>query len=116
MPTSRSRFPKPYLLLSTVDSRKTATKLARLLVQKGLAACVNLIPNVDSYFRWKGALDQAHELLLIIKTDSHHLKQVEQTIRTYHPYKVPEMIGWPIEWGHKPYLKWLRDSLQGQVQ
>ena len=111
MPSSRSRSPKPYCLLSTIDSSKTATKIARRLVQKGLAACVNVVPNVNSVFRWKGALDQARELLLIIKTDSRHLKQIEQALRKHHPYQVPEMIGWPIVWGHKAYLQWLSDSV-----
>ena len=109
MVRSSSR-PKPYLLLSTIDSPKNATKIAKTLVKKGLAACVNVIPQVNSLFRWKGVVDQTHELLLIIKTDRRHLRQVEKTIRKYHPYEIPEIIGWPIVWGHQPYLRWLSDS------
>ena len=56
-------------------------------------------------------MDQARELLLVIKTDLRHLKEVEKTIRQHHTYEVPEIIGWPIAWGHAPYLKWLKDSL-----
>ena len=102
---------KPYLLLSTTDSSKNAKKIARLLIQKRLAACVNIIPRVTSFFKWKGTIDGAAEFLLMIKTDSHHLKQIERMIRKHHSYEVPEIIGWPITWGHKPYLNWLSDSI-----
>ena len=56
-------------------------------------------------------MDHARELLLIIKTDLRHLKQVEKTIRECHTYEIPEIIGWPIAWGHQPYLDWLADSI-----
>ncbi len=102
---------KPYLLLSTTNSRKNAEKIAGVLIREKLAACVNIIPNVSSIFRWRGKIDQAQELLLVIKTDSRFLKKIEKTIRKHHPYEIPEMIGWPITWGHKPYLKWLMDSV-----
>ena len=102
---------KPFLLLSTIDSQKKAKKIATILVQKKLAACVNIIPKIHSLFKWHGAVDEAYELLLVIKTDFRHLKKVEQTIRKHHSYEVPEIIGWPITWGHKPYLAWLSNSL-----
>jgi len=105
----RSR--KPYLLFSTVGSQKNAEKIANILIRKELAACVNIIPKVHSFFKWRGAVDKAHELLLVIKTDFYHLKKVERTIRKYHSYEVPEIIGWPIAYGHKPYLTWLSSSL-----
>ncbi|MBI3999705.1 MAG: divalent-cation tolerance protein CutA [Candidatus Omnitrophica bacterium] len=102
---------KPYLLFSTVSSKKEAQKIASVLIHQKLAACVNMIPNVHSFFRWQGAIDHAAELLLIIKTNERHLKQVEKAIRKYHSYQVPEIIGWPITWGHKPYLAWISDSV-----
>ena len=108
---SKSNSFRPYLLLTTVPTRKEALKLAELLVKEKLAACVNIVPAVRSIFRWKGQIDRAREVLLIVKTGERHLKRVEKTIRAYHSYQVPEMIGWPIAWGHKPYLDWLGENV-----
>lgn len=101
----------PFLLLSTVSNSKEAQKIASTLVEKRLAACVNVIPHLKSYFRWQGKLDQADELLLIIKTEKHQLKSVETAIRRFHSYDTPEIIGWPITWGLKSYLDWLAKSV-----
>ena len=101
----------PYLLLSTVASASEAEKIADTLVRKKLCACVNMVPNVRSVFIWKGKIDHAKELLLVIKTERGKLKEVERAIRKHHSYEVPEIIGWPISWGHQPYLDWLSNSL-----
>ncbi|MBI4372258.1 MAG: divalent-cation tolerance protein CutA [Candidatus Omnitrophica bacterium] len=103
---------KPYLVFSTVGSPKEGKKIASVLVREKLAACVNVIPGVFSVFKWRGKMDHARELLLIVKTDVRHLKKIEQTIRKHHSYQVPEIIGWPLAWGHQPYLDWLRDSVR----
>jgi periplasmic divalent cation tolerance protein len=103
---------QPYLLLSTVASRTEAQKIADALVQKRLCACVNIVPSVSSVFSWKNKVDRAKELLLVIKTNQGRLKEIERTIRKHHSYTVPEIIGWPIAWGHKPYLGWIKDSLK----
>ncbi len=102
---------KPYLLFSTVPSRKEAQKLAKLLVQKRLAACVNIIPGVISFFRWKGKIDRADEYLLVMKTEARKLKELERMLVRNHSYSVPELIASPIVWGHRPYLKWLSESV-----
>ncbi|OGW88399.1 MAG: hypothetical protein A3A73_03180 [Omnitrophica bacterium RIFCSPLOWO2_01_FULL_50_24] len=99
------------MLLSTVRSRSEGSTLAGLLVRKRLAACVNILPGISSIYRWKGSVERARECLLIIKTDARHLKQVESMIRKHHTYEVPEMIGWPILFGHRPYLTWLEASV-----
>ena len=109
--TRVSRRSKAYLLFSTVGSYRKAKKIADILVRGRLAACVNIIPKVDSVFRWQGAVDQAVESLLMIKTELRNLKRVERAIRKHHTYEVPEMVAWPIEWGHKPYLRWLFGSV-----
>ncbi|MBI4394656.1 MAG: divalent-cation tolerance protein CutA [Candidatus Omnitrophica bacterium] len=103
---------KPYVVFSTVGSLKEAKKIASVLVHQKLAACVNVIPNVHSLFRWQGKVDQAQELLLVIKTDFRHLKDLEKNLRKHHSYEVPEIVGWPIAWGSKPYLSWLGESLK----
>ncbi|OGX05274.1 MAG: hypothetical protein A3G87_06405 [Omnitrophica bacterium RIFCSPLOWO2_12_FULL_50_11] len=98
--------------MTTVSKRKEALKIARVLVRERLAACVNIVPAADSVFRWQGRIDRARELLLIVKTDAPHLKRIEETIRTHHSYQVPEMIAWPIAWGHQPYLDWLSSAVR----
>ena len=107
----KSQKVQPFLLLTTVSSRKEATKLGQVLLRHKRAACVNIIPGVNSLFWWKGSVDRAREFLLLIKTDRRQLSKVEKLIRDHHSYEVPEMIGWPIRWGHKPYLKWLSTSV-----
>ena len=105
------RKTQPYLILSTVASRAEAKKIANALLHKKLAACVNILPNVESLFRWKGKVDRAKELLLVIKTEARLKVRVERTIRANHSYQVPEVVGWPIAWGHRPYLEWLSQSV-----
>ena len=70
-----------------------------------------MIDKVKSTFRWKGAVNRAEELLLVIKTQRGKLMQIETTIKQHHTYQVPEIIGWPISWGHKPYLDWISGSI-----
>jgi len=100
----------PYLLFSTASNLKEAKKIAKRLIERKLAACVNIIPNLKSYFRWQGKFDQANELLLVIKTDKRLLKKVETAICELHSYTIPEVIGWQINWGSKPYFDWLTKS------
>jgi len=102
----------PYLLLSTASSSREAKTIANVLIRKKLCACVNIVPGLSSVFTWKNKVDQAKEWLLIIKTNQGKIKEVERLIRKYHSYEVPEMIGWPITWGHKPYLDWISDSVK----
>jgi len=97
----------PFLLFSTASTPQEAKGIARILVQQKLAACVSVVPGLKSYFRWQGRLNQAQECLLVIKTQKRQLKRVEAAIRKAHSYSVPEIIGFPISWGSKPYLDWL---------
>lgn len=101
----------PFLLFSTVSNFKEAKTIANVLIKKRLAACVNIAPHLKSYFRWQRKLDQANELLLMIKTEKRHLKKIEMLIRQLHSYETPEIIGWPITWGSKSYLDWLVKSI-----
>ena len=102
---------QPYLLLSTVPSRPSARKIAQTLLKRKLAACINIVPHVSSFFWWQNKIEGAHELLLVIKTTKRQLKKTEQVIRSLHSYQVPEIIGWPIMYGYPPYLKWVRKSV-----
>lgn len=95
------------LLLCTCPDKPMAEKIARLLIEQQLAACVNLLPNVTSIYRWQNAIEQADEVLLLIKTRSSVYAELEQTIKTHHPYEVPEIIALNIEQGLPDYLQWI---------
>ena len=76
-----------------------------------MAACVNIVPGVVSYFKWQKKLDWAKEYLLIIKTDQKKLKQLEVVFSKLNSYTTPEMIAWPIKWSSKRYLNWLSEAI-----
>ncbi len=95
------------VILVTASSEGEAKKIARSLVEKRLAACVNIIKDVQSVFRWKGKILDEKELLLIIKTRKKLYKNVEEEIKTLHAYEVPEIIALPIISGSKDYLYWI---------
>ena len=95
------------LVLTNLPDMESARSLARLLVHSRLAACVNLMPGVQSIYRWQGAIEQANEITLWIKTTRSHYAQLEQAIVSNHPYDVPEVIALPVSDGHLPYLHWI---------
>ena len=95
------------VLMITAGSEEEAYKIAELLVNERNAACVNIVPQVDSLFSWKGKLDSAHESLLLVKTRASLLSQVISLVKQVHSYEVPEIIALPIVGGSKEYLKWL---------
>jgi len=84
-----------------------AKKIAREIIAKRLAACVNIVPAVQSVYWWKGKREVASESLLIVKTKKPLLRKLIQLIRKIHPYAVPEIIFLPIVAGHKHYLDWI---------
>jgi periplasmic divalent cation tolerance protein len=94
----------------TVSSEEEGLKIARTLVARKLAACVNLVPGVRSVYRWKGEVKDDKELLLVVKTREHHLAHLVQAVKELHSYTVPETIALPIVGGSEAYLKWLREE------
>jgi periplasmic divalent cation tolerance protein len=96
----------------TCPDRETAGKLAETLVTDGLAACVNLLPGVESVYRWQGKIERDSEILLLIKSDDAHFGALKDTIVSLHPYDVPEIIAVPVEAGHEPYLEWIDQCLE----
>jgi len=102
------------LVLTTAPPDDTGETLARALVERRLAACVNRIPGIRSIYRWKERVESEEEELLIVKTSPLLLDRLEETIREIHPYEVPEMLVLPASGGFPPYLDWLADSLRGE--
>lgn len=99
----------------TAPEKKEARLIARALVEKKLAACVNIVDNIESVFRWEGKLDCAKETLLVIKTRKQKLAAVTALVRSLHSYKVPEVIALPVNGGYSKYLRWIDDSLRNRV-
>lgn len=98
----------PYqIVFCTCPDKDTAENIARLLVESGLAACVNILPNITSIYRWQGQLERAEELLLVIKTRQDAYSALESMIKQHHPYQVPEIIAVSIENGLPDYLHWI---------
>ena len=107
---SRKLADTPYLILSTAPSKKEANELSQKLLEKKLVACVNVLYPATSFFWWKGEAQKVREAVLIIKTMASRVQQVERFILQHHSYEVPEIIGWPIVWGSKSYLDWVKKS------
>ena len=97
--------------LSTVGNTGDAMRIGRALVERRLAACVNVVPGVTSIYTWKGGITTDSELLLVIKTRREKLDEVRSALLELHPYEVPELIALPIEGGHEAYLEWIEDSV-----
>ena len=93
--------------LSTVGSAEEADRLARALVERRLAACVNVVPGVVSHYRWQGELQRDEERLLVIKTRAERIEALRDALRELHPYELPELVAFEITAGSEPYLKWL---------
>ena len=94
-------------VLSTVPNIKKARQLAGLLVSRRLAACVQILPGLESHYRWRGKKETSKEVLLLIKTKTSSYKKLEEILLKNHPYEVPEIICLPITQGNKAYLNWI---------
>ena len=99
------------VVLTTLPSAAQARQIGKLLIQKKLAACVNVIGPAQSFFRWEGKINPAREFLLVIKTRGSHFDRLSAFLKKHHPYSVPEIIALPIQKGNGPYLNWIKDSV-----
>jgi periplasmic divalent cation tolerance protein len=98
------------LVLTTLPGDADAASFARTLVEDRLAACVNLLPLMESVFRWEGRIDRDTERQLLIKTSRGRVDSLWERVRALHPYDVPEFVVLPIVDGNASYLKWLAES------
>ena len=100
------------LVLTTAGSNEEARKIGRALVDQLLAACVNIVPQIGSIYRWEGEIEEAEEWLLIIKTTGAAFERVRDAINELHSYEVPECISVSIENGSMAYLNWVGESVK----
>jgi periplasmic divalent cation tolerance protein len=100
------------VVFTTAGSTAEAAKIAHALVERRLAACVNILPQARSIYRWQGKVEDAAEVLLVIKTTATRFSAVRDTIFELHSYDVPECICMPVTDGSPDYLKWLTESVQ----
>ena len=99
------------VVLTTCGNDEDASTLARALIERRLAACVNAVSRVASTYRWKGEIQQDQETLLIIKTTKARLPALERVIREHSKSEVPEVIALPVVAGSQDYLGWVRESV-----
>jgi periplasmic divalent cation tolerance protein len=100
------------LVLTTASSLEESRKIAHELVGRRLAACVNIIPRIESVYRWQGKVEEAQEFLLLVKTTESAFARVREAIQQFHSYDVPECIALSVEDGSLLYLKWIDDSVE----
>ena len=101
------------IVLVTCGTLKEARRIARTVVSKRLAACVNIsLSPVESFYAWKGKLERAREYLLVMKTTAKRLAELEEEVKRLHSYDVPEFIAVPIVAGSGDYLGWLQESVK----
>ncbi len=98
--------------LTTTPSRTTARRIARTLVDRRLAACVQIVGPIESIYRWRGRVETAREWLCLIKTTRTQFHAVTTTVEELHPYDTPEIIALPIAAGSQRYLEWLAESVR----
>ena len=100
-------MPTTLLVLTNCPDEESANAIALALVEERLAACVNILPRVQSVYRWQGAVESATEIPLFIKSTVTNYQALEAAIRNRHPYQVPEIIALPVERGLPAYLDWI---------
>jgi len=99
------------VVLLTVANGEEAARLADMLVGSRLAACVQIMPAMESVYRWQGKIERQSEILLIIKTLKSKFADLEREVRALHSYETPEIIALPIIAGSTPYFAWLDESI-----
>ncbi len=103
--------PDAIVVFLTAASGEEATRLADMLVGAHLAACVQILPQMESVYRWQGKIERSSEVLLLAKTTRAKFAELEKEVRALHSYDTPEIIAVPVITGSAPYLEWLQKSV-----
>jgi len=98
------------VVLLTAPDLKTARALAKAALQARLTACANLVPKIESHYRWQGKIESGAEVLLVLKTQKSKLAELEKLILARHPYDAPEFVVLPLSAGGEKYLDWLAQN------
>jgi len=104
------------LVLLTAGSREEAVRLADIIVVARLAACVQILPEIESVYHWQGNIERAPEILLLAKTTLPNFPALEAAVRSLHTYETPEIIAIPITAASAPYLEWLTSNVIPQIK
>lgn len=100
------------IVISTCPDMDSAESLVASLLEQRLAACVNILPGIQSRYEWKGELVKDQEVLLYMKSRMDHFEAIEDLIKRQHPYELPEIIAVPISKGLAPYLSWIDQQVE----
>ena len=101
------------IALTTTGSKEEAQKIARALIERRLAACVNIVGPIESIYRWEAKVESAGEWLLLIKTTANAFAAVSAAITELHSYQLPECVQIPVEAGSENYLRWIEENMAG---
>jgi len=104
------------VLLNTCPDLNVAQDIAKALLEKHLVACVNIVPQIQSMYEWKGEIVSDNEILLIIKTQLKHYAAIENVLMQLHPYEIPELIALPIQTGLPHYLNWIQSVTEKDAE
>jgi periplasmic divalent cation tolerance protein len=105
----------PIVVLMTAANREEAGRIAKMLVSTRLAACVQVLPEIQSIYRWQGEVMRESEVLLLAKTTKDKFDDLDRAVREIHSYETPEIIALPVTAGSSPYLKWLQAAVEPGV-
>lgn len=97
-------------VLTTVDDEKKANEIARAILEKRVAACVQVLGPISSSYWWKGKIEQAKEWICLAKARADDYEELQSVIKAVHPYEVPEILAMPVVSGNPAYLNWVRDE------
>jgi len=108
------RAPQCSVVLVTAPNLKTARRLSQAILTARLAACVNLVPQLESHYWWQGKLHQDREVLLVMKTTPARVPKLQKLVLELHPYDTPEFLALPVKAGSRRYLDWVVASTTGR--
>jgi periplasmic divalent cation tolerance protein len=103
------------VVFMTAASGEEAARLAEMLVGAHLAACVQILPEMESVYRWQGQIERQSEVLLLAKTTKDKFEELEREVRALHSYETPEILAVPVTAGSEPYLKWLNEVTDQRI-